>query len=66
VALDGLELLDLAWHDCYDEPAPPDDVLEDVWFVAHGDVGALVAAAHLAVLDSRDLRLSADELRQAI
>ena len=62
-ALDALALLDLAWHDCYGEPSPPDHVVEDVWTVADGDIGRFVAAAHLAVIDFRDLRLTADDVR---
>lgn len=60
-ALDALALLDLAWHDCYGEASPPDQVVEDVWTVADGDLGRLVTAAHLAVLDRRDLRLDAED-----
>ena len=62
-ALDALALLDLAWHDCYGESSPPDQVVEDLWVVSGGDLARLVAAAHLAVIDSRDLRVSADGLR---
>lgn len=62
-ALTVLELLEHAWHDCYGEVAPPDRVLEDVWLVADGDLAALVGAAHLALVDWRDLRVSADVRR---
>ncbi|GAA1919068.1 hypothetical protein [Nocardioides hwasunensis] len=63
-ALDLLELLELAWHDCYGEVAPPPQVLDDVWRVADGDLGALASAARLAVTDRRDLRVSADRARE--
>jgi hypothetical protein len=62
-ALDALELLELAWHDCYGESSPPEEVIEDIWLVADGDLAGLVSAAHLAVVDFRDLRLNADALR---
>ncbi len=62
-ALDALELLELAWHDCYGESTPPDQVVEDIWLVSGGDLGRLVSAARLAVEDFRDLRLDADALR---
>jgi hypothetical protein len=62
-ALDALALLDLAWHDCYGEQSPPDQVIEDIWVVADGELGALISAAHLAVIDFRDLRVNADEMR---
>ncbi|KAA1428774.1 hypothetical protein [Nocardioides antri] len=63
-ALDALELLDLAWHDCYGESTPPQQVVEDVWVVADANLARFVSAARLAVTDFRDLRLSADALRQ--
>ena len=62
-ALDALELLDLAWHDCFGESSPPEEVVVDVWVVAGGDLAGLVSAALLAVIDSRDLRVNADMLR---
>jgi hypothetical protein len=63
-ALDALALLDFAWHDCYGEPSPPDEVMEDIWVVANGDIGQFISAAHLAVTDFRDLRMNADALRR--
>lgn len=62
-ALDALALLDLAWHDCYDEPSPPEQVVDDIWDVSGGDLARFVAAAHLAVIDFRDLRVWADQHR---
>jgi len=64
-ALDALELMDLAWHDCYGETSPPEQVLEDVWVVSDGDLAQLVSAARLAVIDFRDLRLIANARRAA-
>lgn len=63
VALDLLELLELAWHDCYAEVSPPDEVIEDIWAVSRGQLPQLVKAARLALEDSRDLRLNADNSR---
>jgi hypothetical protein len=63
-ALDALELLELAWHDCYGEPSPPEQVIDDIWVISDGDLARLIAAAHLAVTDFRDLRLSADSRRE--
>ena len=63
VALDVLELAELAWHDCYGEVTPPDSVIEDIWIVSAGDLPELVRAARLAVTDYRDLRMAADQLR---
>jgi hypothetical protein len=56
-------LLDLAWHDCYVESSSPDEIVEDIWTVANGDLGRFISASHLAVIDFRDLRVSADERR---
>jgi hypothetical protein len=55
--------MDLAWHDCYGKVAPPDDVLDDVLYLAGGDLAALVRHAHLAVIDFRDVRVAADHKR---
>jgi hypothetical protein len=63
-ALDLLELLELAWHDCYAEVSPPDEVIEDIWIVSEGQLPKLVQAARLAVEDFRDLRMNADGLRE--
>ena len=62
-ALDLLELTEFAWHDCYGDITPPDEVLDDILVVSQGDLGKLVIAARLAVLDWRDLRIAADSLR---
>ena len=62
-ALDLLELVELAWHDCYAEPSPPDQVIEDIWTGARGDLTQLVHAAHLAVVDFRDLHVNATKVR---
>jgi hypothetical protein len=64
VAVDLLELVELAWHDCYDEVSPPDEVIDDIWIVSEGNLPNLVRAARLAVEDFRDLRIAADSLRE--
>lgn len=61
--LDLLELLELAWHDCYGEISPPDEVVADVLLCSGGDLATLVSATRLAVADWRDLRVWADDLR---
>lgn len=62
-ALDLLELVELAWHDCYGEITPPDDVIDDILLLSQGKLSRLVSAAHLAVSDWRDARMAADSLR---
>ncbi len=58
-ALDLLELTEFAWHDCYGEASPPDEVVNDILTVAQGRLDSLVHAARLAVEDYRDLRMQA-------
>jgi hypothetical protein len=57
------ELLELAWHDCYSEVTPPDGVLENVLLCSSGTLAGLIQAAHLAVIDSRDLSVWASDIR---
>ena len=61
--LDLLELVELSWHDCYGDITPPEDIIDDILFVADGDLGRLISTARLAVADWRDLRVAADEQR---
>jgi hypothetical protein len=60
---DALALLEMAWHDCYGEVTPPDDVIDDVLLCSQGTLDGLIAAAHLAVVDRRDLSVWAKSLR---
>jgi hypothetical protein len=57
-----ITLMELAWHDCYGVIAPPDKVLEDVLLCSGGTLEGLIDAAHLAVIDSRDLAVWASSL----
>jgi hypothetical protein len=61
--LDLLELTELAWHDCYAEISPPEDVVDDILLCAQADLAKAVRAARLAVEDVRDLRMWAQALR---
>ncbi len=63
IALDLLELTELAWHDCYGEITPPDGVIEDMLLLSDGSIERLIQSARLAVTDWRDLRVAADGLR---
>jgi hypothetical protein len=58
-ALDLLELLDFAWHDCHGEATPPPEVIADVLLLSNGSPGGLIGAAHLALFDRHDLKLAA-------
>lgn len=61
--LDLLELTELAWHDCFWDTSPPQDVIDDLFLVADGHLPELIRAARLAVTDYRDLRIAADLIR---
>lgn len=60
VALDLLDVFELAWHDCYGAVTPPEGVLEDMLIVSGGTIEGLVQAALLAVTDWRDLKVAAE------
>ena len=62
-AFDVLTLLEMAWHDCYGDVSPPEEVIDDVLVCSRGTLDGLVAAAHLAVVDYRDLALQASHIR---
>lgn len=53
LALDLLEITDLACHDCYQEVAPPDEVLDDLIVLSGGTIDGLITASRLAVTDWR-------------
>lgn len=63
MALDLLELTELAWHDCYGEITPSDDVIEDMLLLSEGSIEQLIKAALSGVADWRDLKVAADEFR---
>jgi hypothetical protein len=62
-ALDLLELTELAWHDCYGEITPSEDVIEDMLLLSEGTLEGLIGAALLGVTDRRDLKLAAEQHR---
>ena len=66
VALDLLELTELAWHDCYGEVSPPEEIVEDMLLLSEGNVEQLIQAALLGVTDWRDLKVAAEELRNRL
>jgi hypothetical protein len=63
VALDLVEVMEYAWHDCYDEITPPDEVIDDLLVCAQGSIETLIRAVHLGITDWRDLRMWADGVR---
>ena len=62
-ALDLLELVELAWHDCYGEITPGEKVVDEILLCAQGDLTRMIRYARLAVEDWRDLQVSADGIR---
>ncbi|HEX6395401.1 MAG TPA: hypothetical protein VFZ97_18345 [Acidimicrobiales bacterium] len=62
-ALDLLELLEFAWHDCYGDVSPPDEIVEDVLLLSEGSIDLFIHAARLAVADWRDVKVNAASLR---
>lgn len=61
--LDLLELLELAWHDCYHDISSPEDIIDDVLLLGNGSMDKLVSAAKLAITDWRDLKVAAATFR---
>ena len=62
-ALDLLELVELAWHDCYGDVTPPEEIIDDMLLLSDGSVEGLIVAARLAVTDWRDLKMAANARR---
>jgi len=63
-ALDLLELTELAWHDCYQEITPSDEIIDEILLCSEGNLGLLVQACRLAVEDWRDLTMWAEKVRK--
>ena len=63
-AFEVFALLEMAWHDCYGEITPPEEVIDDVLVCSRGTIAGLVGAAHLAVIDARDLSAGAEAMRR--
>ena len=63
VVAHAFELMEMAWHDCYGEISPSEAVVDDILLCSGGTLGGLVDAAHLAVIDQRDLSVWAASIR---
>jgi hypothetical protein len=57
-----LELLEMAWHDCYGEITPSEEIVDQVLLCSRGTLAGLVEAARVAVIDRRDLQVWASSL----
>lgn len=62
-ALDLLELTEVAWHDCYGEITPSEDIIDDMLLLSEGTLEGLIRAARLGIADWRDLKVAAEESR---
>ncbi len=62
-ALDLLEMLEIAWHDCYGDVTPSEDIVDDVLILSAGELAGLIRSAHLAITDWRDLNMEAAAIR---
>jgi hypothetical protein len=60
-----LALMEMAWHDCYAEVTPSEEIVDDVLLCSGGTLDGLINAAHLAVIDRRDLSLWAADIRRS-
>ena len=56
-------LMEMAWHDCYGEITPPEGIVDNVLLCSGGTIVGLISAAHLAVIDWRDLSVAASDIR---
>src|SRR6516162_7471141 len=54
--LDLLELTELAWHDCYGEITPSEEMVDDILLCSKGELAQLIRVARQAVSDWRDGR----------
>lgn len=64
VALDLLELTELAWHYCYGEITPSEGLVEDILLLSDGSIERLIEIARMAVEDWRDVQVAAEEYRK--
>jgi hypothetical protein len=60
--LDLLELTELAWHDCYGEITPSEEMVDDILLCSKGELAQLTRQA---VSDWRDVKVAAAEIRTA-
>ena len=64
-ALDVLELLEYAWHDCYGEITPDESIIDGILLLSRGQLDKLISAATLGIKDRRDLIVAVDSFRNS-
>jgi hypothetical protein len=62
-ALDLLELLEMAWHDTYEEGTPPEDLIDDILLLSEGNLRFLIRWSRIAITDWREVRAAAENAR---
>lgn len=62
-ALDLLELLEMAWHDTYEEGTPPEDLIDEILLLSEGNLRFLIRWSRIAVADWREVRAAAENAR---
>jgi hypothetical protein len=62
-ALDLLELVEMAWHDSYQEATPPEDMIDDILLLSEGNLRLLIRWGRLALADPSDVRAAANGAR---
>jgi hypothetical protein len=61
--LDLLELLEMAWHDTYDEPTPPETLIDDILLLSEGNLRVLIRWARISISDPDTVRVEAGKAR---
>jgi hypothetical protein len=54
-----------AWHDCYGEITPSEELVDDILLCSKGKLAQLIRVARQAVSDWRDVKVAAAEIRTA-
>jgi hypothetical protein len=62
-ALDLLELLEMAWHDTFEEGTPPEDLVDDILLLSGGNLRLLIRWARIAITDWREVKAAAESAR---
>lgn len=63
VALDLIEIVEMAWHDSFGEVTPSEDLIDDMLLLSDGSVEKLIGAARMALADWRDLKVATQRRR---
>jgi hypothetical protein len=56
--------MEMAWHDCYGEISPPEEVVDAVLLCSWGTLDGMIDAIRMAVRDPRDVLLWASTIRE--